>query len=173
MTRENIPWTKRPLLPAETNMMRNIDLRTDQTNEKSVNQAFGSWIKGLLNIGLLVVAVALAIVLLPTGLGYTFWWCILVMSPRKAYGYLSNTALAIATAIDILGNVVCRDLLNDTLITPNGYRFGKQGETISSVLGKNKARRTLTKQGQKLTDALNWLDKKHVEKAALYHRHFS
>lgn len=67
----------------------------------------------------------------------------------------------IALSIDQLGNVICSRLFNATL----GNGFGSEDETISSVLGKNKAKNTLTFLGKTLAFILNKIDKKHVEKS--------
>ena len=49
--------------------------------------------------------------------------------------------------------------------TKTGYKFGVEGETISSALGKNERDGTLTKRGKQLVKLLNWLDKDHCRKA--------
>jgi hypothetical protein len=116
-------------------------------------------------LGLLVLAVILFVLLAPPGLLYVFWMSLIRLSFRKAVGYLGNIAYSVAEGIDVLGNIVCRDLFNDTLIKPDGYQFGLGGETISSVLGKNKADATLTDLGRALANLLNWLDKNHVEES--------
>lgn len=78
--------------------------------------------------------------------------------------YLSHAAGVLAIAVDCLGNVVCRDLFNLTLINAKGYQFGEVGETISYVLGKNKQDGTLTRTGVLLADILNYIDPYHVER---------
>ncbi|MCF6349253.1 MAG: hypothetical protein L3J20_13320 [Flavobacteriaceae bacterium] len=40
-------------------------------------------------------------------------------------------------SIDQMGNVAMQDLFNDIFTIKNGYQFGNEDETISSVLGKN------------------------------------
>lgn len=71
----------------------------------------------------------------------------------------------LAVAIDQLGNVLAAPLFNVTFIKNNGYKFGVIDETISSVLGKNKALGTLNRIGWILCWILNKLEKNHVEKA--------
>ena len=72
----------------------------------------------------------------------------------------------IAIAVDQLGNVVMSNLLNDILIKDYGYKFGDEDETISKVLGVNKANNTLLKTGKIVSSILNKIDKNHVEKAS-------
>mgnify|MGYP000287596803 FL=1 len=71
----------------------------------------------------------------------------------------------IAILIDQTANVLFGPFLNDTM-QQDGYEFGHYNETISKVLGINKALNTLTKFGRFWADFLNWLDENHVEKAA-------
>ena len=70
-----------------------------------------------------------------------------------------------AVIIDILGNVSCAEWFNRWLIKPQGYRFGHNKEWISSVLGKNLKRGTLTRLGKLIVwilserhciDAIQW-----------------
>ena len=76
----------------------------------------------------------------------------LVVKNKKGYFHSS------AITIDKLANREFRALWNKTLITWNGYDFGEENETISSVLGKNIQNETLTKTGKILV----WiLTKKH------------
>ena len=53
-----------------------------------------------------------------------------------------------ALAIDAFAGRNYRSLWNDTLIKPEGYQFGVEGETMSSVLGKNEVDGTLTAEPQ-------------------------
>jgi len=70
-----------------------------------------------------------------------------------------------AVSVDQLGNVVMSTLLNDIMITKYGHKFGDEDQTISMVLGVNKAMGTLTDKGKSLADFLNKIDPNHVEKA--------
>jgi hypothetical protein len=69
------------------------------------------------------------------------------------------------TAIDIdrFGNHNLRTLLNETL-QKNGYQFGNERETISSALGKNKRKGTLTFTGLMLCKVLHLIDPDHCLK---------
>lgn len=71
--------------------------------------------------------------------------------------YFRQTALD----IDRYGNHNFRTLWNSTMITDDGYKFGNITETISSVLGKNEIKGTLTKTGKILVKTLNALEVNH------------
>jgi hypothetical protein len=71
----------------------------------------------------------------------------------------------IAISLDQLGNTICAGLLDLTLITKDSHSmFGSPDETVSSVLGKNKAFDTLTLLGKFICKILNTIQKDHVEK---------
>lgn len=76
-------------------------------------------------------------------------------------GYYRNTAFN----IDIWANREFRTLWNTQLKTAGGYSFGREGETISSALGKNQRDGTLSKRGKLLANILDWLDKGHCRKS--------
>jgi hypothetical protein len=99
---------------------------------------------------ILLVAILLAMILFPIGF-------IVAMLYPKRKEYLFKIALG----IDQLGNVVCSHLFNLTLIKQNGYKFGDEDETISSVIGKNKLKNTLTYTGKILDLLLDKIDKDH------------
>lgn len=71
--------------------------------------------------------------------------------------YFRQTALD----IDRYGNHNFRTLWNTTMITNDGYKFGDITETISSVLGKNQLKGTLSKTGLILVKLLDLLEKNH------------
>jgi hypothetical protein len=98
----------------------------------------------------LIVAIVLAIVLFPVGFMFSMFY------PKRGK-YLYRIALG----IDQLGNVVCARLFNFFLIDADGYQFGNEDETISSVLGKNKKTNTLTFFGIALDALLELIDKNH------------
>ncbi len=107
------------------------------------------------NFILVSVAILLALFLVPIGISFNL---IEVGRGRKT---MSNSFRSAALAIDILGNVLCADMLNAFFIKKGGYHFGKQGETISSALGKNQLRGTLTGTGQLIVDILDAIDPNH------------
>jgi hypothetical protein len=111
---------------------------------------------------LLIIALFLSVVLLPVGFAFQ----IIVTLFKGINTYL----FTIAKSIDQLGNVVCADLFNTTLIKKGGYTFGNEDVTISHVLGMNKKINTLTITGKLLANFLNLIEKDHVEKAIEYER---
>lgn len=117
------------------------------------------------NMILLAVAVGLASVLIPLGIVFTLGKALWEWNWRKIVGYLANSAGALALAIDHFGNTVCRDLFNSLFLKRGGYGFGNIRETISSALGKNHQRGTLTRAGQLLVWILDLIDPGHVQKA--------
>ena len=123
---------------------------------------------------LLIVALALALVLLPLGLLWTIgeiWFRFFVPSgnsaSKKGLWYLGGIFRSVAIWIDQIGNSVCRDLFNRCLITSAGYKFGKVQETISSVLGKNQETWTLTLVGRAVVGVLDWIDKDHCRESII------
>lgn len=78
---------------------------------------------------------------------------------------ISQYLRTVAVAIDQLGNVVCKDLFDVTLIKKQGYRFGNPDETISGVLGKNQKLNTLTFTGKVLNSILSLIEKDHSIKS--------
>ncbi|AOR29526.1 NUDIX hydrolase [Formosa sp. Hel1_33_131] len=92
------------------------------------------------------------------------WGIVASLWKRKFKNGLNELSVwfyAWAISIDQLGNVVCKELFNDTLILHTGIPFGNPDETISSVLGKNKKANTLSKGGKGLDWILNKLDPNH------------
>lgn len=123
---------------------------------------------------LLIVALALAVVLLPLGILWTLgeiWFRFLVpgtnSASKKGLWYLGGIFRSVAIGIDQIGNSVCRDLFNRCLITSAGYKFGKVQETISSVLGKNQETWTLTCLGRAVVGVLDWIDKDHCRESII------
>jgi hypothetical protein len=82
------------------------------------------------------------------------------LSWKTLNGYFHETAID----IDRFGNRNLRALLNETL-QKNGYKFGDDRETISSALGKNKLKGTLTTTGKLLCQLLDFLDENHCIKS--------
>ena len=93
-------------------------------------------------------------------------WNLIIVSQKygNTKGYFRSTALS----IDIWGNREFRTLWNSRLIIEGGYQFGREGETISSALGKNKLMGTLTKEGNKLANILDKIDTNHCIKSMKY-----
>jgi 8-oxo-dGTP diphosphatase len=111
-------------------------------------------------MGILLSIIAFVLVALIAPIAMIFG-SILALCKREANKYFTD----IAIAIDVFGNVSCKYLFNLILITSDGYQFGLRKETISSVLGKNKKKGTLTMFGSFVSYILNKLDPNHVEKS--------
>ena len=83
---------------------------------------------------------------------------------RSAWkGELQKYHFRLALSKDQYGNVLGQYFFNDVWIKPNGAKFGKPDETMSSVLGKNKKMDRLRGFGKLIADTLNKLDPNHVE----------
>lgn len=76
-------------------------------------------------------------------------------------GYFISSAIS----LDKYGNREFRTIFNYVLKKSDGYAFGKENETISSVLGKNQRDNTLSFVGKLLVSFLNTLDKNHCLKS--------
>jgi len=107
-------------------------------------------------VGLLLFFVSIAIFVPLTLVNYI---AVVFTSKDRGKGYFLNTA----TNIDKFANQEFRTIFNMILV--RGYRFGLIGETISSVLGKNKRDGTLTAIGKGLVWILDLLDKNHCIKS--------
>ena len=66
-----------------------------------------------------------------------------------------------ALAIDVLGCTMGQHLWNAIFITDEGYQFGRRGETMSSVLGKNQVKCTLKPTGKMLVLILDKFQPNH------------
>ncbi len=112
---------------------------------------------------LLLLAVFLSVVFYPVG------WLYSLITFRASIKKLGNYFFVMSVSVDQLGNTVMSTLFNDILITKYGHKFGDEDQTISMVLGVNKAIGTLTKTGRLIATVLNKIDKNHVEKAIEKH----
>lgn len=120
----------------------------------------------MLNILLYLVSQILGLILFPIGILYgilrSFWqvrW-------KNGIKRVSDKFLHLAKSFDKYGNVVCKELFNDMLITKNSkHYFGRIEETISMVIGYNLQEGTLSKTGRILNSILDFIDKNHSIKA--------
>lgn len=106
----------------------------------------------------------IALTLSPLLLVGIVWSFIKLMIRAKFYQWwdrLGSYFLKSAIALDQLGNVMCQDLFNSTLIKDDSTPFGNEDETISSVLGKNLEANNLTKAGKVLNFILNTIEPNH------------
>lgn len=93
----------------------------------------------------------------PLGLAYGFFYTLFT----KGFRGIGEYFLKIAISIDQLGNVLMQHLLNFLWIKKGSYKFGNRDETISSALGRNKERNTLTGFGKFIDAILNLIDSDH------------
>lgn len=107
----------------------------------------------------IVLALVIAVVAIPWAIVRTIF-----RGPGLS-AYFRDCALS----IDITGNVIFQHMFNDIMIPPDGYRFGKEGDTISYVLGHNKVHDKLYLPGKWLAAVLDFLDEDHV-RIAYYNR---
>lgn len=117
----------------------------------------------MLEFILLFISITLLYIMVPIASLYKIFKAIKHKSFRELKVWFYGTA----RTIDIFGNVFAADLFNDTLIKQDGYKFGRRGETISSVMGKNYRRDTLTRVGSLLRKTLDFIDKDHSIKSIL------
>ena len=73
----------------------------------------------------------------------------------------SNYFFECALAVDVLGNVMGQHIWNFIFITKDGYQFGKRGESMSSVFGKNQITLTTIYLGKFMVKVLDLFQKDH------------
>ena len=90
---------------------------------------------------------------------------VVVVWKKRTFATLNGYFYQTAIEIDRFGNHNLRTLLNSSLITSTGHKFGDFRETISSVLGKNEILETLSLTGKALVWILDKLDEGHCRKS--------
>lgn len=80
---------------------------------------------------------------------------------KEKSGYFKSSAIN----LDKFGNREFRTLFNKLLILEDGCKFGNIYETISSVLGRNELKGTLSKTGKVIVWILDKIDKDHCFKS--------
>ncbi len=110
-------------------------------------------------IGLLLFSISIILILTtgPLGLIYGFFHTLF----SKGFRGIGEFLLKIAISVDQLGNVIMQHLLNLLWVKKGGYTFGNRDETISSALGKNKQKNTLTGLGKSIDKILDIIDANH------------
>ena len=111
---------------------------------------------------LFIISIVLTVLTVPFGIVYTVFKFIYRNKFRLLFKISNGYFYKFALAIDQMGNVAMQDLFNDVFITKDGYKFGYEDETISSVLGKNEVLKTLTGFGKVLVNVLNFIDPNHA-----------
>ncbi len=141
--------------------------------------------KLLINIFLFLVAISLLILLSPFGLIGTLITSIdKELKARQNHNlkkegirYATESMLSNGLSLDIFGNVINKDFLNNALLKQSSLnptseehvpaiQFGNPRMSISGVLGLNAELETLNWLGVFLGKFLNLIDKNHIEKAA-------
>lgn len=103
---------------------------------------------------LFVVALVLASFVLPIG----FFFAGIIHAIKGGWNeYYRRCAIS----VDMTGNSFCGDLFNLMLAKAAGYKFGDPKETISSAIGKNQEKNTLTWFGRRINAALNKIQPNH------------
>lgn len=110
---------------------------------------------------LLLIARVLSAMFIPVGVAYSFTKLIITVRCKTVFKRMDSYFKVIAISVDQTGNVIMQDIFNDLLITKDGHKFGNEDETISSVVGKNLVKGTLTKYGKVLNLILENLDENH------------
>lgn len=121
---------------------------------------FKKWISNIKYIGTILLIIATFLDIIIGAFGYL--WGVVESSIR---GELNQYHQDIATAEDAFGNVIVQYFFNVIMIKKGGYKFGLRKETCSSVYGKNKALKTLTKLGAWVAKDLDEIQPDHVEMA--------
>ena len=123
----------------------------------------------LINLLLFIVSIVLSLFVATLAIIYTHISLLLIGIKKKSLKWtidqLSIYYLKCAISTDQTGATVSMYLMNDFFIFPEGHRFGNPDETASYVFGRNKLDNTLYPFGLKIANVLNWIDKRHVEKA--------
>ena len=110
---------------------------------------YGEWI-------LFFFAIISAIGIYPLGFLYR------IVKWESFKSYLRKVSLT----IDITGNIVVGELLNDNFITEaSTHKFGVYQETISDNLGENERDETLTSFGKRFSNLLSVFDFDHAKKS--------
>jgi len=126
-----------------------ITKKKNKSNEKKVNPIMG--------LILFIVSILLLAITGPIGIVYGLFYSLFT----KYFSGVGAYFLEIAISIDQLGNVIMQHFLNLIWIQKGGYKFGNRDETISSVIGKNLKKNTLTNFGKFLSKILDSLDPNH------------
>jgi hypothetical protein len=112
-------------------------------------------------MNIILILVALIIVIPVSLIG--FLWEII---RNPSYKYLNTYFKRIAISLDQLGNAINGQLLTDAFTKKSqGVPFGDEDLTVSGILGQNKKDKKLSLLGWLIADALNELDKDHVEES--------
>jgi hypothetical protein len=120
------------------------------------------WAKSMIGYLLFLIARLVVVLSSPLGVLYTLVRRV-VLGQSKTLG---KYYIDMAYLYDVFVNVCWGDFFNDVFGKwKKGYRYGNAQDSISRVLGKNKALQQLTRFERWVAKKLNQVDKDHVEKA--------
>ncbi len=125
-----------------------IKRQVDQTKNKA---------NSIIGILLFFISIVLLVITGPLGFLYGLFYSLFTKGLKGVGEY----SLKIALSIDQLGNVLMQYLLNMLWVKKGGYKFGNRDETISSALGRNKQKGTLTSFGKGIDNILDRIDPNH------------
>jgi len=80
----------------------------------------------------------------------------------KSLAIFGDVFKSVAILIDMMLNVLLQFPAN-RILQYEGYKFGKYKDTISRALGINERDKTLTKNGLRLCNFLNFIDTNHCK----------
>lgn len=112
-------------------------------------------------IAFLLFAAAVVLLVFLAPVGFAFAMAKYCRNGKKLKKYFYQVALT----IDQSGNVVCAPLFNGILLKRGGHPFGDEDETISSAVGRNKKKGTLTWLGRLFDKFLSLFEKNHSLKS--------
>ena len=116
-----------------------------------------------MGILLMTIARLLSVILFPIGFLYATIKLWLKVDFKTWWTRINMYCMQAAISIDQNGNTIMQEFFNDILIKKDGYLFGNPDETISSCLGKNKEKNTLTFLGKCISWLLDKIQPSHVE----------
>lgn len=108
-----------------------------------------------------IIALFFSMVFVPFGIMFA----LIKLGILGKFSEINSYFFKMAVSIDQFDNVSMQHFFNATMIKKGGIEFGNEDETMSSVYGKNKQKKTLTWFGKFWASLLNGLQKRHVEKA--------
>jgi hypothetical protein len=141
-----------------------------------MNTAFEILKRFVISLSLFLVAIWITWIIAPISFFIALFDGLFKVKVTEWILRFSLYLFTLAYSIDQFGNVLCKSLFNKVLIKEEtiycynidinvDMKFGNPEETISSVLGRSKAKDNLTFIGRMIADLLNWIDEDHVEKA--------
>lgn len=107
-------------------------------------------------MGFILSSLAIALLLFVHIL-WNFLMMIIGVKDRKWYKLTDSRRYKIAYKIDIMGNYIYYEFW-DSCLSKGGYKFGRLGETISSVLGKKQQEKSLSIIGWIVLGLVNLVD---------------